>query len=91
MWDLAKAGKQRWALFGSAAEGQNHSRIVFNVSSVRLRDGRELLVSTSMDREVGLHVLRTLTEFVSCDSTTAALVLVGMQSSLYVGKSRTLS
>lgn len=51
MWDLAKSGKQKWTLLG-ASEGQNHSRIVFNTSWVRLRDGRELLVSTSMDRDV---------------------------------------
>lgn len=52
LWDLSRAGKQRWSLFGTSSEGQNHNRIVFNVSSVSLPDGRELLVSTSMDREV---------------------------------------
>lgn len=52
MWDLTRAGKQRWTLFGSS-EGQNHNRIVFNVTSVHLQCGRELLISTSMDREVG--------------------------------------
>lgn len=52
MWDLTKTGKQRWTLFGTSSEGQNHSRIVFNMSSVHLQDGRELLISTSMDREV---------------------------------------
>lgn len=52
MWDLTKSGKQRWTLFGTSSEGQNHSRIVFNMSSVHLQDGRELLISTSMDREV---------------------------------------
>lgn len=51
MWDLVKSGKQKWSLFG-ASDGQNHSRIVFNMSSVELQD-RELLISTSMDREVG--------------------------------------
>ncbi|XP_028277545.1 gem-associated protein 5 [Parambassis ranga] len=60
MWDLTKAGKQRWTLFGSAAEGQNHSRIVFNMSSVQLQDGRELLVSTSMDREIKCWDLASL-------------------------------
>lgn len=53
LWDLNKAGKQRWTLFGTSSEGQNHNRIVFNMSSVQARDGRELLISTSMDREVG--------------------------------------
>ncbi|KAF7655287.1 hypothetical protein LDENG_00058260 [Lucifuga dentata] len=52
MWDLTKMGKQKWTLFGSSSEGQNHSRIVFNTSSVQLQDGRELLISTSMDREI---------------------------------------
>lgn len=59
MWDLAKPGKQKWSLFGAAPEGQNHSRIVFNMSCVELQ-GRELLVSTSMDREVGHQNLRLL-------------------------------
>lgn len=53
MWDLTRAGKQRWTLFGTSSEGQNHNRIVFNVTSVHLQGGRELLISTSMDREVG--------------------------------------
>nr|XP_046266368.1 gem-associated protein 5 [Scatophagus argus] len=52
LWDLTRMGKQRWTLFGTSSEGQNHSRIVFNMSSVRLRDDRELLISTSMDREI---------------------------------------
>ncbi|XP_051793903.1 gem-associated protein 5 isoform X2 [Acanthochromis polyacanthus] len=52
MWDLAKSGKQRWNLFGTSSEGQNHSRIVFNTSSFQLPDGKELLISTSMDREI---------------------------------------
>lgn len=56
LWDLTRTGKQRWTLFGTSSEGQNHNRIVFNMSSVQLQDDRELLVSTSMDREVGhLH------------------------------------
>ncbi|XP_070839743.1 gem-associated protein 5 [Chaetodon trifascialis] len=52
MWDLTRTGKQKWTLFGTSSEGQNHSRIVFNVSSVHLQDDRELLISTSMDREI---------------------------------------
>ncbi len=56
MWDLTRTGKQRWTLFGTSSEGQNHSRIIFNTSSVHLQDNRELLISTSMDREVG-HLL----------------------------------
>ncbi|XP_061596575.1 gem-associated protein 5 isoform X2 [Cololabis saira] len=60
MWDLTKAGKQRWTLFGDSSEGQNHSRIVFNMSSVQLQDGRELLISTSMDREIKCWDLQSL-------------------------------
>ncbi|XP_072230388.1 gem-associated protein 5 [Leuresthes tenuis] len=60
MWDLTKAGKQRWSLFGSSSEGQNHNRIVFNLSSVHLQDGGELLISTSMDREVKCWDLNSL-------------------------------
>ncbi|KAM4727035.1 gem-associated protein 5 [Anableps anableps] len=60
MWDLAKTGKQKWSLFGTSSEGQNHSRIVFNTSSVQLQDGRELLISTSMDREIKCWDLNSL-------------------------------
>ncbi|XP_049896526.1 gem-associated protein 5 isoform X2 [Epinephelus moara] len=52
MWDLTRSGKQRWTLFGTSSEGQNHNRIIFNTSSVHLQDDRELLISTSMDREI---------------------------------------
>lgn len=57
LWDLSKAGKQRWTLFGTSSENQNHNRIVFNMSSIHDQDGRELLISTSMDREVGFRNL----------------------------------
>uniref|UniRef100_A0AAQ5Y5M6 Anaphase-promoting complex subunit 4 WD40 domain-containing protein n=1 Tax=Amphiprion ocellaris TaxID=80972 RepID=A0AAQ5Y5M6_AMPOC len=60
MWDLAKSGKQRWTLFGTSSEGQNHSRIVFNTSSFQLPDGKELLISTSMDREIKCWDLASL-------------------------------
>nr|XP_057943708.1 gem-associated protein 5 isoform X2 [Doryrhamphus excisus] len=60
MWDLTKTGKQKWTLFGSSSEGQNHSRIVFNTASVTLRDGSELLLSTSLDREVKCWNLASL-------------------------------
>ncbi|XP_077448071.1 gem-associated protein 5 isoform X2 [Stigmatopora argus] len=52
MWDLARAGKPKWTLFGSSSEGQNHSRIVFNTAAFTTPEGRELLISTSLDREV---------------------------------------
>lgn len=60
MWDLTRTGKQKWSVFGTSSDGQNHSRIVFNTSSVQLQDGRELLVSTSMDREVRCWDLESL-------------------------------
>ncbi|XP_034539640.1 gem-associated protein 5 [Notolabrus celidotus] len=60
MWDLTRGGKQRWTLFGTSTEGQNHNRIVFNMSSVQLQDGRELLISTSMDREIKCWDLASL-------------------------------
>ncbi|KAG7217173.1 hypothetical protein INR49_027714 [Caranx melampygus] len=52
LWDFTKSGKQRWTLLGTSSDGQNHSRIVFNMCSVHLQDDRELLISTSMDREI---------------------------------------
>uniref|UniRef100_A0A6Q2X9Q5 Anaphase-promoting complex subunit 4 WD40 domain-containing protein n=1 Tax=Esox lucius TaxID=8010 RepID=A0A6Q2X9Q5_ESOLU len=52
LWDLTKGGKQKWCLLGTSSEGQNHSRIVFNMSSVCVLDNRELLISTSMDRQI---------------------------------------
>uniref|UniRef100_A0A672QUK4 Gem nuclear organelle associated protein 5 n=1 Tax=Sinocyclocheilus grahami TaxID=75366 RepID=A0A672QUK4_SINGR len=59
MWDLKKSGKQKWSLLGSSSDGQNHSRIVFNMSSFRSGD-RELLLSTSMDREIKCWDLASL-------------------------------
>ncbi|XP_076836153.1 gem-associated protein 5 isoform X2 [Brachyhypopomus gauderio] len=58
-WDLTKSGKQKWTLLGSSSDSQNHSRIVFNLSSVRL-DDRELLISSSMDREIKCWDLASL-------------------------------
>ncbi|KAE8613853.1 hypothetical protein XENTR_v10007894 [Xenopus tropicalis] len=51
LWDLTKSGKQKWTLLGTS-DGQNHSRIVFNLCSVVTEEGKELLLSTSMDRDV---------------------------------------
>uniref|UniRef100_A0A671MBV8 Gem-associated protein 5-like n=1 Tax=Sinocyclocheilus anshuiensis TaxID=1608454 RepID=A0A671MBV8_9TELE len=59
MWDLKKSGKQKWSLLGSSSDGQNHSRIVFNMSSFHSGD-RELLLSTSMDREIKCWDLASL-------------------------------
>ncbi|NWW82256.1 GEMI5 protein, partial [Climacteris rufus] len=58
LWNLAEPGKKKWTLLGSS-EGQNHSRIVFNISSVKHQD-RELLFSISMDRDVKCWDLSTL-------------------------------
>lgn len=57
VWDLTKSGKQKWTLLGGSTEGQNHSRIVFNMSSVCV-GGKELLITTSMDREVQKETLQ---------------------------------
>ncbi|XP_075066228.1 gem-associated protein 5 [Mixophyes fleayi] len=51
LWDLTRSGKQKWSLLGSS-EGQNHSRIVFNLCSLVTEEGTELLLTTSMDRDV---------------------------------------
>ncbi|XP_019361637.1 PREDICTED: gem-associated protein 5 isoform X2 [Gavialis gangeticus] len=58
LWDLAQSGKRKWTLLGSS-EGQNHSRIVFNLSSLRVQ-GQELLFSISMDRDVKCWDIATL-------------------------------
>ncbi|NWI97895.1 GEMI5 protein, partial [Pitta sordida] len=58
LWNLAQPGKRKWTLLGSS-EGQNHSRIVFNLSSVRQQD-KELLFSISMDRDVKCWDLSSL-------------------------------
>ncbi|NXL56409.1 GEMI5 protein, partial [Chordeiles acutipennis] len=58
LWDLSQSGKRKWTLLGSS-EGQNHSRIVFNLSSVKQQD-KELLFSISMDRDVKCWDLSTL-------------------------------
>ncbi|NWW30650.1 GEMI5 protein, partial [Panurus biarmicus] len=58
LWNLTQPGKRKWTLLGSS-EGQNHSRIVFNLSSVKHQD-RELLFSISMDRDVKCWDLSSL-------------------------------
>ncbi|NXL84581.1 GEMI5 protein, partial [Alectura lathami] len=57
-WDLTQPGKRKWTLLGSS-EGQNHSRIVFNLCSLKHQD-KELLFSISMDRDVKCWDLSTL-------------------------------
>ncbi|XP_062977629.1 gem-associated protein 5 [Elgaria multicarinata webbii] len=58
-WDLTQPGKRKWELLGASSEGQNHSRIVFNLCSLQ-REGRQLLLSISMDRDVKCWDLATL-------------------------------
>ncbi|NXD22267.1 GEMI5 protein, partial [Spelaeornis formosus] len=58
LWNLTQPGKRKWTLLGSS-EGQNHSRIVFNLSSVKHQD-QERLFSISMDRDVKCWDLSTL-------------------------------
>ncbi|KAM9185379.1 gem-associated protein 5 isoform 1-T1 [Mergus octosetaceus] len=58
LWDLTQSGKRKWTLLG-CSEGQNHSRIVFNLCSVKHQD-KELLFSISMDRDVKCWDLSTL-------------------------------
>ncbi|XP_066185321.1 gem-associated protein 5 isoform X1 [Sylvia atricapilla] len=58
LWNLTQPGKRKWTLLGSS-EGQNHSRIVFNLSFVKHQD-KELLFSISMDRDVKCWDLSTL-------------------------------
>nr|XP_056716172.1 gem-associated protein 5 [Euleptes europaea] len=58
-WDLAQPGKRKWVILGSSSEGQNHSRIVFNLCSLQ-SESRELLLSISMDRDVKCWDLATL-------------------------------
>ncbi|XP_069051438.1 gem-associated protein 5 isoform X2 [Lepisosteus oculatus] len=60
LWDLVKSGKQKWAVLGPSSEGQNHSRIVFNMSSTSAEENRELLISISMDRDIKCWDLSTL-------------------------------
>ncbi|KAL7985852.1 hypothetical protein Chor_011018 [Crotalus horridus] len=53
-WDLAQPGKRKWELLGASSEGQNHSRIVFNLCTLQVED-RQLLFSISMDRDLAWH------------------------------------
>uniref|UniRef100_A0A8C8VFV3 Gem nuclear organelle associated protein 5 n=1 Tax=Pelusios castaneus TaxID=367368 RepID=A0A8C8VFV3_9SAUR len=59
LWDLTQSGKRKWTLLGSSSEGQNHTRIVFNLCSLQAH-GRDLLLSISMDRDIKCWDLTTL-------------------------------
>lgn len=52
LWDLTQSWRRKYTLFSASAEGQNHSRIVFNLCPLQTEDDKQLLLSTSMDRDV---------------------------------------
>ncbi|XP_072846121.2 gem-associated protein 5 [Pogona vitticeps] len=58
-WDLTQPGKRKWELLGASSEGQNHSRIVFNLCGLQT-ENQQLLLSTSMDRDVKCWDMTTL-------------------------------
>ena len=54
-WDLSADGKfTSTILGGAAADGQHHTRVVFGLVGFQAEPARELLLSTSMDRDVRL-------------------------------------
>ena len=55
VWDITKAGRDKSKLFHPS--GQGHQRFVFNFCSMGA-DG-EVLVTTSMDRQVGTYIMKT--------------------------------
>ncbi|XP_023568964.1 gem-associated protein 5 isoform X2 [Octodon degus] len=59
LWDLTQCWRRKYTLFG-ASEGQNHSRIVFNLCPLQTEDDKQLLLSTSMDRDVKCWDMSTL-------------------------------
>ncbi|XP_005376269.1 PREDICTED: gem-associated protein 5 isoform X2 [Chinchilla lanigera] len=59
LWDLTQSWRRKYTLF-SASEGQNHSRIVFNLCPLQTEDDKQLLLSTSMDRDVKCWDMATL-------------------------------
>ncbi|XP_017655904.1 gem-associated protein 5 isoform X1 [Nannospalax galili] len=60
LWELTQSRRRKFMLFSTSAEGQNHSRIVFNLCPLQTEDGRQLLLSTSMDRDVKCWDMGTL-------------------------------
>uniref|UniRef100_A0A8C4X1H5 Gem (nuclear organelle) associated protein 5 n=1 Tax=Eptatretus burgeri TaxID=7764 RepID=A0A8C4X1H5_EPTBU len=52
-WDLSADGKfTSTILGGAAADGQQHTRVVFGLVGFQAEPARELLLSTSMDRDI---------------------------------------
>uniref|UniRef100_A0A8C0LD63 Gem nuclear organelle associated protein 5 n=1 Tax=Canis lupus dingo TaxID=286419 RepID=A0A8C0LD63_CANLU len=60
LWDLTQSWRRKFTLFSASSEGQNHSRIVFNLCPLQTEDDKQLLLSTSMDRDVKCWNMATL-------------------------------
>lgn len=60
LWDLTQSWRRKYTLFSASSEGQNHSRIVFNLCPLQTEDDKQLLLSTSMDRDVKCWDMATL-------------------------------
>ncbi|XP_036766192.2 gem-associated protein 5 isoform X2 [Manis pentadactyla] len=60
LWDLTQSWRRKYSLFSASSEGLNHSRIVFNLCPLQTEDGKQLLLSTSMDRDVKCWDMATL-------------------------------
>nr|XP_045008009.1 gem-associated protein 5 isoform X2 [Jaculus jaculus] len=60
LWDLTQSWRRKYTLFSPSADGQNHSRIVFSLCPLQTEDGKHLLLSTSMDRDVKCWDMATL-------------------------------
>lgn len=52
LWDLTQSWRRKYTLLSGSSEGQNHSRIVFNLCPLETEDDKQLLLSISMDRDV---------------------------------------
>ncbi|XP_014685583.3 gem-associated protein 5 isoform X2 [Equus asinus] len=60
LWDLTQSWRRKFTVFSASSEGQNHSRIVFNLCPLHTEDDKQLLLSTSMDRDVKCWDMATL-------------------------------
>uniref|UniRef100_A0A8B9XED3 Gem-associated protein 5 n=1 Tax=Bos mutus grunniens TaxID=30521 RepID=A0A8B9XED3_BOSMU len=60
LWDLTQSWRRKYTLFSGSSEGQNHSRIVFNLCPLQTEDDKQLLLSISMDRDVKCWDMATL-------------------------------
>ncbi|XP_006894808.1 PREDICTED: gem-associated protein 5 [Elephantulus edwardii] len=60
LWDLTQSWRRNYTLFSGSSEGHTHSRIVFNLCPLQTEDSKNLLLSTSMDRDVKCWDMATL-------------------------------